>query len=82
MLIKPNGEGLSAVFDHQGRVLSTLDYWTSDHNVMLANVPTEAVTTFCLRIGDAFVWICMSVFVASLQWSSCGAKSMKPIFGD
>ena len=66
-LIKPNGNGLSAAFDHQGRVLSTLNYYlTADENLMLSDVPRQAEKTFYARIGDSFAWLCMLALAAIL----------------
>jgi apolipoprotein N-acyltransferase len=58
-IVKAAGNGLSAAFDHQGRVLSTLDYYrTKEQSVMLAHVPTQSSATLYTKIGDGFAWLC------------------------
>jgi apolipoprotein N-acyltransferase len=61
-LIRPTGEGLSAAFDYQGRVLATSDYFTSDGGTMMAHVPTQGVRTIYSMIGDLFAWLCVAGF--------------------
>ena len=64
-IVKASGNGLSAAFDHQGRVLSTLDYCrTIEQSVMLAHVPTESSATLYTQIGDGFAWLCAAGMAA------------------
>jgi apolipoprotein N-acyltransferase len=63
-LVRPTGEGLSAVFDYQGRVLAATDYFASDGGTMIAHVPTQGVRTLYAVIGDTFAWLCIATFIA------------------
>lgn len=64
-LVKPNGNGLSAAFDQQGRVLSQLNYFqTEDENIMFADVPTQVASTLYTEIGDSFAWLCLVCIAA------------------
>jgi apolipoprotein N-acyltransferase len=58
-MIRPTGNGLSAVVDPQGRVLASQDYFTNSSGIMLARLPTHGVTTVYSRIGDAFAYLCV-----------------------
>jgi apolipoprotein N-acyltransferase len=58
-IIRPTGNGLSAVIDPQGRVLVSQDYFTNSSGIMLASLPTHGVTTLYSRIGDAFAYLCV-----------------------
>ena len=58
-MIRPTGNGLSAVIDPLGRVLASQDYSTNSNGIMLANLPTRGVTTLYSRIGDAFAYLCI-----------------------
>ena len=62
--IRPTGEGLSAAYDYQGRVLAATDYFTSDGESMIAHVPTQGVRTIYSVVGDAFAWVCIVALVA------------------
>jgi apolipoprotein N-acyltransferase len=57
-MIRPTGNGLSAVIDPQGRVLVSQDYFTNGNGIMLASLPTHGVTTLYSQIGDAFAYLC------------------------
>lgn len=64
-LVKPNGNGLTAAFDQQGRVLSQLNYFqTEDENIMFADVPTQVANTLYTQIGDSFAWLCLICIAA------------------
>lgn len=55
-MVRATGEGLSASYDYQGRVLSTADYFTTD-GTMVSHVPTSGVKTIYSSVGDAFAWL-------------------------
>lgn len=63
-LVRQDSNGLSAAFDHQGRVLASTDYFTTDQQVMVAYVPTEGTSTIYGTVGDAFAWLSMAGLVA------------------
>ena len=52
-------KGLSTAVDYEGHVLSASDYFTTDHQVMVAYVPMHGVRTIYATIGDLFAWLCM-----------------------
>lgn len=57
-MIRPTGNGLSAVIDPQGRLLASQDYIANSSGIMLASLPVHRVTTLYSRIGDAFAYLC------------------------
>lgn len=69
-LVRITGNGLSAAFDYQGRVLATMDYFVSGgEQVMIAHVPTQGATTIYSRIGDLFAWLCVAGLMTFIGWA-------------
>jgi apolipoprotein N-acyltransferase len=62
-LVRQDEAGVSTVYDNEGQVLATTDYFTTDRQTMVAYVPTHGVTTLHDRIGDTFAWLCVAVVV-------------------
>ena len=58
-LVREASKGLSITVDYEGRVLSASDYFTTDHQVMVAYVPMHGVRTIYATIGDLFAWLCI-----------------------
>lgn len=58
-MIRSTGYGLSVATDYHGNVLSQLNDFTTEEVVMIADVPTEGVTTIYSWIGDLFAWLCV-----------------------
>jgi len=63
-LIRQDAEGVSAAYDHEGHVLATTDYFTTEQQTMVAYVPVRGVTTIYDRIGDTFAWLCLACVLA------------------
>jgi apolipoprotein N-acyltransferase len=59
-LVRQTDEGLSAAVDYQGRVLASMDHFTTTDRVMIAHVPTRGVATVYARVGDVFAWACLA----------------------
>ena len=57
--VRQASKGLSMAVDYEGRVLSASDYFTTDHQVMVAYVPMHGVRTIYATIGDLFAWLCI-----------------------
>ena len=53
-LLRPTGDGLSQAVDHQGRVLASVDSYTTDKAFFLISVPNQGVATVYAVIGDSF----------------------------
>jgi apolipoprotein N-acyltransferase len=58
-MIRPTGNGLSAVIDPLGRVLASQDYSADSNGIMLASLPARGVTTIYSQIGDVFTYLCV-----------------------
>jgi apolipoprotein N-acyltransferase len=58
-LVRQASRGLSISVDYEGRVLAASDYYTTDRQVMVADVPTHGVATIYATIGDLFAWLCV-----------------------
>ena len=58
-LVRPASHGLAMAVDYEGQVLATADYFTTDHQVMIASVPMHGVRTIYAAVGDLFAWLCV-----------------------
>jgi len=63
-LVHPAGPGLSVATDNRGRIISSMDFYTTDKQVMYADVPVRHSNTIYAQIGDVFAWLCITGFVA------------------
>jgi apolipoprotein N-acyltransferase len=59
-LVRQTSTGLAMTVDYQGNVLAAADYFTTDPQVMVANVPTRGARTLYATIGDWFAWLSMA----------------------
>ena len=57
--VRQASKGLSMAVDYEGHVISASDYFTTNQQVMVANVPMHGVRTIYAMIGDLFAWLCM-----------------------
>ena len=46
--------------DYEGHVRAAADYFTTDQQVMLAELPTHGVRTIYATVGDVFAWLCIA----------------------
>ncbi|HMA38363.1 MAG TPA: nitrilase-related carbon-nitrogen hydrolase [Chloroflexia bacterium] len=63
-LVRQASGGLSTAVDYEGRVLAASDYFTTDQQVLVADVPIHGVRTIYATIGDLFAWLCISGLLA------------------
>ena len=64
-IVRAAGNGLSAVFDYQGRTLAAAEDSATTHAV-ISYVPTHGVRTFYAMVGDVFAWLSMIGFATLL----------------
>lgn len=62
-LVRCTYEGLTMAVDHQGRTLTAVNYFRTNENVIISDVPMKGVTTIYSKIGDLFAWLCCAGFV-------------------
>lgn len=63
-LVREASKGFSITVDYEGNVLAASDYFTTDHQIMVAYVPIHGVRTIYAAIGDLFAWLCTLGLVA------------------
>jgi apolipoprotein N-acyltransferase len=56
-LVRIAAKGLSAAVDHQGRVLSKVDYFTTKDQPMISYIPDRGVRTIYSQAGDFTAWL-------------------------
>jgi len=59
-LVHPAGQGLSVATDNRGRIISSMDYYSTDEQIMYADVPVQHTFTIYSLIGDVFAWLCIA----------------------
>jgi len=68
-LFRQASNGTSIAVDPYGRVLTSLDYFITSEQVIVAQMPINAgVTTIYSRIGDSLGWATVIGFVIMLVW--------------
>jgi apolipoprotein N-acyltransferase len=65
-LVRHVSGGFSVAADYQGRVLNSMDHYTTTERVLLSHVPTRGVPTIYSRLGDSFAWLCILGLLALL----------------
>jgi apolipoprotein N-acyltransferase len=65
-LVHPAGPGLSVATDSRGRIISSMDYFKTDEQIMYADVPVQHAFTFYPVTGDLFAWLCVAGFITFL----------------
>jgi apolipoprotein N-acyltransferase len=63
-LVRVADNGISFATDPYGRTIASVDFFTTNERVMVAQVPAYHVTTFYSIIGDLFGWLAIAGFIA------------------
>ena len=75
-IVRHSSHGFSTTVDRQGRILSSANYFNSERQVMVAEMPLEPRTpTLYSMVGDLFAWFCMVGTALLVFVSSFGPKS-------
>jgi apolipoprotein N-acyltransferase len=76
-LVRPNtSSGLSAAYDYQGRLLTSIDYARTRERILVADLPAKGVTTIYSLIGDLFAWLCVLGTLAAAGWAILRRKQL------
>jgi apolipoprotein N-acyltransferase len=67
-LVRPAGPGLSVATDNRGRIISSMDFFTTDEQIMYADVPIQNTYTIYAQVGDLFAWLCIAGFILMSSW--------------
>jgi len=62
-IVRQADNGLSVVIDPYGRVVASMDHFTSGERVFVAQVPVGSVTTLYAYTPDVFAWLAILGFV-------------------
>ena len=65
-LIRPNGKGLSAVFDFRGNEIASLNTFSTNEKILLAEVPVKSPTTIYFLIGNVIVLLSFLFLIFAL----------------
>jgi apolipoprotein N-acyltransferase len=71
-LVRQASNGLSIATDPYGRVLAAMDHFAASERVMVAQVPTQGMSTIYPVIGDLFGWLAVVGLVGILIWAVVG----------
>lgn len=58
-MVRCTGQGLSLAVDYNGKVLNQLNYYQTEENIMISDVPIKGAKTIYAKMGDWFVWACI-----------------------
>jgi apolipoprotein N-acyltransferase len=59
MLVRATSQGVSSAVDAQGRVLASMDYFTTATPDLVVSVPVQGTFTIYPSIGDSFAYLCI-----------------------
>jgi apolipoprotein N-acyltransferase len=62
-LVRQDSRGLSRVIDPQGRTLAQADFFTTDQQTVVAEVPVTGIRTIYATVGDVFAWSSIGALV-------------------
>ncbi|MEA3441635.1 MAG: nitrilase-related carbon-nitrogen hydrolase, partial [Chloroflexota bacterium] len=77
-MVRVTGDGVSAAYDYQGRILAMTNSFTSPGEVMVAHVPTQGTMTIYSVVGDLFAWLCVAGFVVIVGWAVAQRATSRP----
>jgi len=77
-LVRAVSNGLSVAVDYHGRILSSMNYFTTSNEIMYADVPRKGTKTIYACIGDVLAWLCTAGFVVFALFSIKSATRITP----
>ena len=72
-VVRQDAHGTAAAYDAHGRILGSSDYFRTDQQVLIAEVPTQGERTVYSVVGDLFAYGCL-VALAGLTVASVIAR--------
>lgn len=60
-MIRQDAYGSAVAYDVQGRVLAESDYFRTDQQTVVAELPTKGRSTVYSSVGDVFAWSCITL---------------------
>lgn len=76
-IMRCTGQGFSAAYDYQGRVLSARNYFENNSGALVSYLPVKGTRTVNSIIGDLFVWLCIVAFLSISILGFAGRKRRK-----
>jgi apolipoprotein N-acyltransferase len=67
-MVRQARQGLSMSVDYHGKVISSMDYFTTKYSTMISDVPVKGRQTIYSIAGDWFAYLCLSVSVFIIVW--------------
>jgi apolipoprotein N-acyltransferase len=68
-VVRESDNGLSVIAGPYGRILASVDHFTTSERVIVAQVPTQGVPTLYSVIGDLFGWLAVVGSVVIVIWT-------------
>jgi apolipoprotein N-acyltransferase len=59
-ILRPTGNGISAIIDDRGRILFSQDYFANQSGVIATDLPLQGARTIYSQIGDVFAYLCVA----------------------
>ena len=68
-MLRPTGQGFSAVIDDRGRVLFKQNYFNNPDGIDLVSLPLRSTQTIYSQIGDGMAYLSMAGLFALTSWA-------------
>jgi apolipoprotein N-acyltransferase len=59
-VVRSNGKGLSAVYDHKGNERSSMNTFKSDEKIVLAEIPIKSKSSIYSKTGEILAYLCFA----------------------
>ena len=76
-MVRPARWGISSAVDAYGCTLATMDEFTAEQRLMVAQVPVRGVRTIYRRIGGLFAWLCVAGLLGTIACGIQRSRQMK-----
>ncbi|WP_152360842.1 apolipoprotein N-acyltransferase [Microlunatus speluncae] len=73
-VVRQDSNGLSRIIDPQGRTLAQSDFFTTEQQTVVADVPITGSRTIYGAIGDVFAWLCLAALAVLVAGGVIGRR--------
>lgn len=78
-VVRQDAHGTAATFDARGRTLAGVDYYRTDRQVMIADVPTRGVKTPYATVGDLFGYGCVAALAGLVIFAAIDRRRTRSV---
>ena len=78
-VVRQDAHGTAATFDARGRTLAAVDYYGTDRQVMITEVPIHGVRTPYATVGDLFGYGCVAALAGLAMFAAINPRRTLPV---